>query len=147
MGFGSRAPQRGRGEQRAALRGPHRSRTLKRPSRRDASGQHRQRKEERRRSRELLEARTGRGACAAGPPAVAGASLGIPPERPPLEEFERSEHQITWRRAYTGFGWFPSSWSNLRLGFHHRSLFPPPAPPDRAQPAIAAILEPPENGC
>ena len=66
--------------------------TLKRPSRRDASGKHRQRKEERRAQPEN-SLRRGRAECAArSPPAVAGASLGIPPERPPLEEFERSEH-------------------------------------------------------
>ena len=67
------APTRAR-EQRAALRGPRRSQTLKRPPRRDAAGQRRPRKVEPRAARTTL--RRGRAECVArSPPAVAGANL------------------------------------------------------------------------
>jgi len=77
MGCGIRALQRERGrKQRAALRGPSLSRTLKKAAPEGASGQHRQRKEERRAQPEN-SLRRGRAECVArSPPAVAGASLG-----------------------------------------------------------------------
>ncbi len=83
MGFGLRAPQRGAGgaANRAArsLSGQTLKKTVPEgcpPAAPAAQGGAQGA------ARELLEARTGRGACAAGPPAVAGASLGLPPERP-----------------------------------------------------------------
>lgn len=102
MGFGIRAPQRGRGgsgePRRAAPVRPNLKKAVPEGCLRQAPAAQGGAQGA---ARELLEVWTGRGACAAGPPAVAGASLGIPPERPPLEEFERSEHLKT-RGRYLG---------------------------------------------
>ena len=94
MGFGLRAPQRGRGlERRAAPRGPCQAKPLKRPSRRDASGKHRQRKEERRAQPEnsLRRGRDEALAPLARQPSQVLA-LAFLRSGPALEEFERSEH-------------------------------------------------------
>lgn len=100
MGFGIRAPQRGRGsEQQAALRGPRRSQTLKRPPRRDAAGQRRPRKVEPRAARTTL--RRGRAECVArSPPAVAGATLRQLSGMAPAGRNERSEHLAEILKIY-----------------------------------------------